>query len=74
MQIAPGEPKHGDHEEHDGAKLPGDTDDHHFQWDHQEDGVEIVKNRQYASFAKQPCSAQAGGSEHGKQYSGRSWG
>ncbi len=30
MQIAPGQPKHGDHEEYDGAKLPCDTDDHHL--------------------------------------------
>ena len=71
-EFLPPQPQQQKDDHHDDEKLPAQTDHQDLQRYHQQDGVQVVENRQHLNFPIHPASLEPQGREHREQDAGRS--
>ena len=61
VQLLPGKPEAQGHEDCVERELPLEADQVHFQWDHKQNGIQVIKDGQDLRLSKEPGLFEARG-------------
>lgn len=67
IQLFPSEPQEQEHDKHDRKQLPSKAYHHDLQWNHQQNGIQIIENGQHLNLPVHPALLEIQRRQHGEQ-------